>query len=167
MQTNELHATDTAANDADGRHIRKVAGWVHVFDALSVGLIEQWSRPDRMHGPDGSERQTDEEPDHPAIGLGESEPNARVDRDQQHQYGGDAFGHGVVLGGFEIEAQGALVAAGFGLERLGGQPLNLELTFVRRVLAPPAYTALVHAERGSDGGLGAVVADNIRGLHET
>lgn len=23
-----------AANDADGRHIRKVAGWVHVFDAL-------------------------------------------------------------------------------------------------------------------------------------
>ena len=40
MQTNELHATDTAANDADGRHIRKIAGWVHVFDALSVGLFE-------------------------------------------------------------------------------------------------------------------------------
>ena len=71
------------------------------------------------------------------------------------------------LGRLEIEAQSALVAAGLGLQRSIGQPLDLELTPVRRELAPPAYTALVlHAERSSDCGLGAVVADNIRGLHD-
>lgn len=68
---------------------------------------------------------------------------------------------------FQVEAQRALIAAGFGLECAGGQPLDLQLALVRRKLAPPAYTALVHAERSSGGGLGAVVADNIRGLHET
>lgn len=137
------------------------------FELLSVRLIEQWSRPDRMHGPDGSDRQTQEEPNESAFRLVQGEPRTSVDSYEQHQGRGDAFGHGVVLGGFEIEAQSALVAAGFGLERAGSQPLDLELALVRRKLAPTAYTALVHAERSSDGGLGAVVADNIRGLHET
>ena len=138
------------------------------FDLLSVALVKHWRRPDRMHGPDGSDRQTQEEPNENALRLVQEEPRPSVDRDEQHQGRGDAFGHGVLLlGSFEIEAQHAVIATGFGLQCLVRQPLDLELTFVGRKLAPSAYTALVNAERSSDGGLGAVVADNIRGLHET
>ena len=70
------------------------------FDLLSVRFFaEHLGRPDRMHGPDGSERQTQEEPQHVAFGLGKSEPNAAVDRGQKHQDGGNAFGHGLLQSG--------------------------------------------------------------------
>ena len=72
-----------------------------------------------------------------------------------------------LLGGFEIKTKSALVAAGFGLEGSVGKSFDLELALVGRVLTPTAYTALVHAERSGGGSLCAVVADNIRGLHET
>ena len=79
------------------------------FDLLSVRLIEQWRRPDRMHGPDGSDRQTQEEPNENALRLVQKEPRPSVDRDEQHQGRGDAFGHGVLLLG-SLQFRPALAA---------------------------------------------------------
>ena len=115
-----------AANDADGRHIRKVAGWIHVFDALSLALVEHWRCPDRMHGPDGSDGQTQEQPNENALGVVQEEPNASVNSNQQHQSGGDAFGHGVVRLGSD-----GLKLGPDRLERVGEHflPGNLPLRF--------------------------------------
>ena len=72
------------------------------FDLLSVRLFaEHLGRPDRMHGPDGSDRQTQEEPQQVAFGFVDGVPSAAVDSDQQHQGRGDAFGHRVLLLGSE------------------------------------------------------------------
>lgn len=96
------------------------------------------------------------------VGAPERAKHAGYDED----CGNERAGHGSCRLE-ENESHGALVAARLGLQRSIGQSLDLELAFVRREFAPPAYTALVHAERSSDGGLGAVVADNVGGLHET
>jgi hypothetical protein len=63
------------------------------FDLTSVGLFKHWSRPNRMHGPDGNDRQSDEYPDHPALRRCASEVNAAIDSEEKHENGGDALGH--------------------------------------------------------------------------
>lgn len=73
------------------------------FDLLSVALVKHWRRPDRMYGPDGSERKTDEDPQHVVVRVSDGEVRTAIDRDEQHQGRGDAFGHGVLrLGSLEI-----------------------------------------------------------------
>ena len=79
------------------------------FDLLSVRLIEHWSRPDRMHGPDGSDRKTDEDPQHVVVRVSDGEVSTAIDRDEQHQGRGDAFGHGVLLLG-SLQFRPALAA---------------------------------------------------------
>jgi hypothetical protein len=78
------------------------------FDLLSVRLIEKWRRPDRMHGPDGSERKTDEDPQHVVVRVSDGKISPAIDRNQQHEGRGDAFGHGVLLGSCFVGGSPAL-----------------------------------------------------------
>lgn len=150
------------------------------FELLSVRLFVEWAASTKLVPAENCDDARHSEPKE-LIAFGAAREERSSDGDRQGK-GSDAatqkqqqreqvrglLVHGVLLlDSFEIEAQSALVAAGLGLEVSIGQPLNLELAFVGRELAPSAYTALVNAERSSDGGLGAVVADHIRGLHET
>ena len=147
------------------------------FDLLSVRLFELAARTQLVPAENCDSAGHSEPKELVALGSTREERSSNGDRQgegsdaatqkQQQREEVRFVVHGSLLGSFEIEAQHAVIATRFGLQCLVRQPLDLELTFVGRKLAPSAYTALVNAERSSDGGLGAVVADNIRGLHET
>lgn len=110
------------------------------FDLTSVGLFKHWSRPDCMHCPDGSERQTDEEPDHPALRLSASEVNAAINSGEKHENGGDALGHGSGRLGFWH------IANHFGGEMLSSQDReNAVGDSVRQNIGPLVYRLVGNA----------------------
>jgi hypothetical protein len=121
---------------------------MHSFDTSSIALVKHGSRPDRMHGPDGNERQANEYPDHPALRLSASEVNAAIDSDEKHENGGDALGHGVLLGGFGFWH----FANHFSGEMLSSQDReNAVSDSVRQNIGPLVYRLVGNANCGSSG----------------
>lgn len=174
-----------AANAASGGHIKKSAGWVHVFDAASVALLALIAQRKRANDDaDVAEGCTQsalvvEAESAYSRAANQKEPGQcgfhdsvlpEASSNQHHAEGKENETEGQeVHGGLSGlgKASDALKAPGLSLKLSVGDALNLKLPLGGRVLVPLAHTALQNAESLSGGGLSAEMGDHVRGLHET